>query len=61
MTEVIKTMYAKELELIADTPSAIRMKWTDYLARLKDRVWDRQSIAMMTLFMAFLSRRDSLG
>ena len=52
-------MYPKELDLIADIPSAVKVKWTDYLARIKDNVWDRQSIAMriaMTaLFMALLS------
>jgi len=59
MKDVIKKLYAKELDLIADAPTAIRVKWTDYLARIKERVWDRQSIAMriamIALFMAFLS------
>ena len=57
--DLIKKLYARELDLIADTPVAIRVKWTDYLVRLKDKVWDRQSIAiriaMMALFMAILS------
>lgn len=57
--EVIKKLYARELDLIADAPSALRVKWTDYLARLKDKVWDRQStamrIAMISLSLALLS------
>lgn len=57
--EVIKKLYPKELGLIADIPSAVKVKWTDYLARIKDNIWDRQSIAiriaMIALFMAFLS------
>jgi len=57
--EVIKKLYARELDLIADTPSAVQVKWTDYVARIKDKAWDRQSIAMriamMSLFMALLS------
>jgi LemA protein len=59
MKEVIKKLYAKELELIASTPSAVQVKWTDYLARIRDKVWDSQSIAMrvaMTaLFLALVS------
>jgi len=57
--EVIKKLYARELGLIADSPAAVRVKWTDYLARIKDRTWDRQSIAMRiamtSLFLALLS------
>lgn len=59
MKDVIKKMYAKELDLIADAPLAVREKWTAYVARIKDRVWDSQSIAMriaMTAsFLALLS------
>ncbi|MEI7635820.1 MAG: LemA family protein [Syntrophus sp. (in: bacteria)] len=57
--EAIKKLYAKELNLIADMPSPVQVKWQDFLVRTKDKVWDRQSIAMriaMTaLFMALVS------
>jgi len=57
--EIIKKLYAKELDLIADMPSAVKAKWTDYLARIKDKVWDRHSIAIriaiVAFFMALLS------
>ena len=46
MKEVIKKLYAKELGLIADSPSAIQVKWGDHVARVRNRVWDSQSIAM---------------
>ena len=46
MKEMIKKMYAKELGLIADTPSAIQVKWGDQVARVRTRVWDSQSKAM---------------
>jgi LemA protein len=59
MKEAIKKLYARELELIAGKPSPVQVRWTDYLARGKDKVWDRQSnamrIALIALFMAFLS------
>ena len=38
MKEVIKKLYAKELGLIADTPSTIRIKWADHVARIKNKV-----------------------
>ena len=52
-------MYAKELGLIADRPYAIQRNWIDHLARLKEKVWGRQSvamkIAMVSLFLALIS------
>jgi len=45
----------KELDLIAGTPSAVRMKWTGYLARIKDKVWDHPLIAMMAVFGGHLT------
>jgi len=57
--ELLKKLYAKELDLIAEMPSAVQVKWADYLARFKDKVWGRQSIAMRiamaALFAALLS------
>ena len=57
--EVIKKLYAKELELIAEASSSTPVKWKHYWLRLKDSAWDRQSIAMriamMSLFLALLS------
>jgi len=57
--ELLKKLYARELDLIADAPSAIQVKWADYFARIKDKVWGRQSvamrIAMTALFAALLS------
>jgi len=57
--EVIKKLYARELDLISATPTAVQVKWKDYLARIKDKIWNRQSIAMRiamtSLFLALLS------
>ncbi|MEI7671931.1 MAG: LemA family protein [Deltaproteobacteria bacterium] len=57
--ELLKKLYARELDLIAEAPSSIQVKWMDYLARIKDKVWGRQSvamrIAMTALTMALLS------
>jgi LemA protein len=50
--ELLKKLYAKELDLIADAPSAIQMKWADYWTRIKDRAWGRQSVAMRIAMMA---------
>ena len=56
--EVIKKMYAKELDLIADMPPMIQKK-ANRLARIRYKVWDSQSramkIAMTALLLAFLS------
>jgi len=59
MKEVIKKLYAKELGLIADTPSTVQVKWEDHVARVRNRVWDSQSkamkIAATALFLVLLS------
>ena len=54
MKEIIKRLYAKELDLIADLPSSVQRKWTDYLARIKDKVWVRHSIAMRIAIVAMI-------
>jgi LemA protein len=63
MKEVIKKLYAKELGLIADTPSTVQVKWGDHVTRVKNRVrnrvWDSKSkavkIAATALFLLLLS------
>ncbi len=59
MKEVIKKLYAKELGLIADRPSTVQVKWGDHVARLRNRAWDSQTIAMRiaaaALFLVLLS------
>ena len=52
MKEAIKRMYAKELGLIADKRFAIKKRWTDYLAHVKERVWVSQSTAVKTAIVA---------
>ncbi|MCG6533213.1 MAG: LemA family protein [Syntrophales bacterium LBB04] len=56
--EVIKKLYARELDLIADMPPMIQKK-ADRLARIQHKVWDSQStamkIAMTALFLAIVS------
>jgi LemA protein len=54
MNEIIKKLYAKELDLIAEAPSAVQVKWTAYLARIWDKAWVRQSIAMRIAMAALL-------
>jgi LemA protein len=59
MKEVIKKLYAKELDLIADKPYVIQRNWMDHLVRLKEKIWGDQSvamkIAMVSLSLALLS------
>ena len=59
MKEVIKKLYAKELGLISDVPTALKRKWTDILVNKKVQLWDSQStamkLAMTALFLALIS------
>ncbi len=59
MKEVIKKLYARELGLVSEPPTAVEVTWADHLARIKSKVWTNQSaaikIALTALSLALLS------